>query len=156
VLRVQPGATHRLHVQAADQPIVDEVARRGLHGTQPTVRRALDSTPVSSNTGEDREEGHMHARLSRFAGLDPERIEETTRQFEDESLEALAQQPGFRGITVGVNRRSGKAVTLTLWETEADMRQSAKLADEARQQAVATAKPERDPIVDDYEVLVSR
>jgi heme-degrading monooxygenase HmoA len=98
----------------------------------------------------------MHARLSRFAGLDPERIEETTRQFEDESLEALAQQPGFRGITVGVNRRSGKAVTLTLWETEADMRQSAKLADEARQQAVATAKPERDPIVDDYEVLVSR
>ena len=98
----------------------------------------------------------MHARLSRFAGLDPERIEETTRQFEDESLEALAQQPGFRGITVGVNRRSGKAVTLTLWETEADMRQSAKLADEARKQAVATAKPERDPIVDDYEVLVSR
>jgi heme-degrading monooxygenase HmoA len=98
----------------------------------------------------------MHARLSRFAGLDPERIEETTRQFEDESLEALAQQPGFRGITVGVNRRSGKAVTLTLWETEADMRQSAKLADEAREQAVATAKPERDPIVDDYEVLVSR
>jgi heme-degrading monooxygenase HmoA len=98
----------------------------------------------------------MHARLSRFAGLDPERIEETTQQFEDESLEALAQQPGFRGITVGVNRRSGKAVTLTLWETEADMRQSAKLADEAREQAVATAKPERDPIVDDYEVLVSR
>ena len=98
----------------------------------------------------------MHARLSRFAGLDPERIEETARQFEAESLEALAQQPGFRGITVGVNRRSGKAVTLTLWETEADMRQSAKLADEAREQAVATAKPERDPIVDDYEVLVSR
>jgi len=103
-----------------------------------------------------REEGHMHARLSRFAGLDPERIEETTRQFEDEMLDALAQQPGFRGITVGVNRRSGKAVALTLWETEADMRRSAELADEAREQAVATAKPERDPIVDDYEVIVSR
>ena len=98
----------------------------------------------------------MHARLSRFAGLDPERIEETARQFEDETLEALAQQPGFRGITVGVNRRSGKAVALTLWETEADMRQSEKLADEAREQAVATAKPDRDPIVDDYEVIVSR
>ena len=87
----------------------------------------------------------MHARLSRFAGLDPERIEETTRQFEAESLDALAQQPGFRGITVGVNRRSGKAVAFTLWETEADMRQSEKLADEAREQAVATAKPARDP-----------
>jgi heme-degrading monooxygenase HmoA len=98
----------------------------------------------------------MHARLSRFAGLDPERIEETTRQFEAGTLDALAQQPGFRGITVGVNRRSGKAVAVTLWETEADMRQSEKLADEAREQAVATAKPDRDPIVDDYEVIVSR
>ena len=98
----------------------------------------------------------MHARLSRFAGLDPERIEETAQQFEDETLEALAQQPGFRGITVGVNRKSGKAVAFTLWETEADMRQSEKLADEAREQAVATAKPARDPIVDDYEVIVSR
>jgi heme-degrading monooxygenase HmoA len=98
----------------------------------------------------------MHARLSRFAGLDPERIEETARQFEAESLEALAQQPGFRGITVGVNRRSGKAVAFTLWETEADMRQSEKLADEAREQAVATAKPARDPIVDDYEVIVTK
>ena len=98
----------------------------------------------------------MHARLSRFAGLDPERIEETARQFEDESLEALAQQPGFRGITVGVNRKSGKAVAFTLWETEADMRESEKLADQAREQAVATAKPARDPIVDDYEVIVTK
>jgi len=50
----------------------------------------------------------MHARLSRFAGLDPERIEETAQQFEDETLEALAQQPGFRGITVGVNARAAR------------------------------------------------
>jgi hypothetical protein len=34
---VQPGAPHRLHVQAADEPIVDEVARRGLHAAQPTA-----------------------------------------------------------------------------------------------------------------------
>jgi hypothetical protein len=47
-------------------------------------------------------------------------------------------------------------VAFTLWETEADMRQSEKLADEAREQAVATAKPARDPIVDDYEVIVSK
>ena len=98
----------------------------------------------------------MYARLSRFAGLDPERIEETARQFEAESLAALEQQTGFRGITVGVNRRSGKAVAFTVWETEADLRQSEKLADEAREQAVATARPARDPIVDDYEVIVTK
>jgi heme-degrading monooxygenase HmoA len=98
----------------------------------------------------------MHARLSRFAGLDPERTEETVAQFRDESLGALEQQPGFRGITVGVDVKSGKAVAITLWETEADMRQSEKLADEARAQAVSTGKPSRDPVVDHYEVLISR
>lgn len=98
----------------------------------------------------------MHARLSRFAGLDHERIEETVAQFRDESLEAIEQQPGFRGITVGVDVKSGKAVALTLWETEGDMRQSERLADEARAQAVDTAKPSRDPVVDHYEVILSR
>jgi heme-degrading monooxygenase HmoA len=98
----------------------------------------------------------MYVRLSRFAGLDPERIEETKRQFEEQALGQLEQQPGFRGITVGVNYKSGKAVAVTLWETERDLRQSEKLADEARAQAVSTAKPSRDPIVDDYEVIVSR
>jgi heme-degrading monooxygenase HmoA len=98
----------------------------------------------------------MHVRLSRFAGLDPERVEETVRQFQDESLHALEQQPGFRGITAGVNVESGKAIALTLWETEADMTQSEKVASDAREQAVATAGPSREPIVDHYEVVVQR
>jgi heme-degrading monooxygenase HmoA len=98
----------------------------------------------------------MHIRLSRFAGLDPERIEATVRQFEDEALPRLEQQPGFRGITVGVNRQSGQAVAIGLWETEADMSESEKLASEARDQAVATARPSREPIVDHYEVVIHR
>jgi heme-degrading monooxygenase HmoA len=98
----------------------------------------------------------MHARLSRFAGLDPERIDATVRQFEEEALPRLEQQPGFRGITVGVNHQGGQAVAIALWETEADMRRSEKLAAEAREQAVATAAPSRTPIVDQYEVVIHR
>jgi hypothetical protein len=98
----------------------------------------------------------MHARLSRFAGLDPERIDATVRQFEEEALPRLEQQPGFRGITVGVNYQGGQAVAIALWETEADMRRSEKLAAEAREQAVATAAPSRTPIVDQYEVVIHR
>jgi heme-degrading monooxygenase HmoA len=98
----------------------------------------------------------MHARLSRFAGLDPERMDATVRQFEEEALPRLEQQPGFRGITVGVNYRGGQAVAIALWETEADMRRSEKLAAEAREQAVATAAPSRTPIVDQYEVVIHR
>jgi hypothetical protein len=98
----------------------------------------------------------MHARLSRFAGLDPERVDATVRQFEEEALPRLEQQPGFRGITVGVNYQGGQAVAIALWDTEADMRRSEKLAAEAREQAVATAGPSRTPIVDHYEVVVHR
>jgi heme-degrading monooxygenase HmoA len=98
----------------------------------------------------------MHARLSRFAGLDPERIDATVRQFEEEALPRLEQQPGFRGITVGVNYQGGQAVAIALWETKADMSRSEKLAAEAREQAVATAAPSRTPIVDHYEVAIHR
>jgi heme-degrading monooxygenase HmoA len=98
----------------------------------------------------------MHARLSRFAGLDSERIDETLRQFQEDALSSLEEQPGFRGITVCVNRRNGQAVVLALWETEADMKQSEKLAVRAREQAVATAGPSREPIVDSYEVILHK
>ena len=79
----------------------------------------------------------MHARLSRFAGLDPERIDEAVRQFEEAGLGELAQLPGFRGITVCVNRKSGQAAAITLWETEGDMKRSEELAIKARERAVA-------------------
>ena len=98
----------------------------------------------------------MHIRLSRFAGLDPERIDETLQQFQEQELPNLEQQKGFGGITVGVNRRSGQAVAVALWETEGDMRESEKVADQARERAVATAKPERDPVVDHYEVIFQK
>jgi heme-degrading monooxygenase HmoA len=96
----------------------------------------------------------VHARLSRFAGLDPERVEETVDQFREQALPQLQQQPGFRGITVGVNRKTGQAVAISVWETEADMTQSEKLATEARERAVETARPSREPIVDHYEIVV--
>ena len=98
----------------------------------------------------------MHARLSRFAGLDPERVEETVQQFEEHALPGLEQQQGFRGIVAGVNEATGQAFTVTLWESEADMKASTGLADQARDEAVATARPAREPIVDQYKVVVHR
>jgi hypothetical protein len=98
----------------------------------------------------------MHARLTRFVGLGPERIEATIQEFEERSLPQLEQQAGFQGITVGVNHRSGQAVAIALWESEGHMMQSEELAGEAREQAVATGGPDRPPIVDHFEVLIHR
>jgi heme-degrading monooxygenase HmoA len=98
----------------------------------------------------------MHARLSRFAGLPPERIDQTIAEFEEQALPGLEQQSGFKGIVVLVDRSSGKAAAMTFWETEADLRASDKAADQARRQAVETAQPEREPIVDRFEVVLQK
>lgn len=98
----------------------------------------------------------MYARLSRFAGLPPERMDETIRQFEEGQLPQIEQMDGFKGVVVGVDRTEGKAVAVTFWETPQSLRMSDKLAEEARQAAMASAQPSREPIVDRYEVIIQK
>ncbi len=96
----------------------------------------------------------MHARLSRWAGLPPERLTQTVTEFEQESLPVLEQQPGFGGVVVMVDENAGKAAVITFWETRDQMRATDKLAEEMRARAEATAQAQRDPVVDHYEILL--
>jgi heme-degrading monooxygenase HmoA len=96
----------------------------------------------------------MYARMSRFAGLPPERIEETIREFQEGQLQALSQQPGYKGVLIGIDRAEGKSVAITFWESAENLRSTDRLADQARRQALESAKPSREPIVDRYEVVV--
>jgi heme-degrading monooxygenase HmoA len=98
----------------------------------------------------------MHARLSRFAGLPPERLDQTVDEFRERQLPELERQPGYRGVVVMLNRSTGQAAALSFWESEADLRASDSLADRAREAAIATAQPEREPVVDRYEVVLRR
>jgi heme-degrading monooxygenase HmoA len=98
----------------------------------------------------------MWARLSRFAGLPPERIDQAIREFQEQQLPTFEQLPGFEGVAVMVDRSAGKAAAITYWASREALKQSDKLADRARDQAVQTAQPERDPIVDRYEVVLER
>lgn len=98
----------------------------------------------------------MYARMSRFAGLPAERIDETVREFQQGQLPVLEQQPGFKGCVVMVDRGEGKAAAMTYWDTLEDLRTTDKLADQAREAAMATAQPARDPIVDRYEVVLQK
>jgi heme-degrading monooxygenase HmoA len=98
----------------------------------------------------------MYARLSRFAGLPPERIEETVREFEEQYLPALENSAGFQGIFVGVDRGSGKAAAVTFWESREALEQSDRAADQARDAALERTEPAREPIVDRYEVVLQR
>jgi len=98
----------------------------------------------------------MYARVSRFAGLPPERIDPILTEFQDEQLPAIEQQPGFKGAVVMVDRAEGKATAITYWETMEDLRATDKLAAAARDAAVETAGPVREPIVERFEVLLER
>jgi heme-degrading monooxygenase HmoA len=95
----------------------------------------------------------MYARLSRFAGLPPERIDETIRGFEEGQLKQLEKQPGYKGVLIGIDRTEGKAVAMTFWESAENLRATDRLAAQARQEAMDAVKPSREPIIDRYEIV---
>lgn len=59
----------------------------------------------------------MFARLSTFEG-DPERVEEFRRAAVEQVLPMLRRLDGFHGASVLADRRSGKVLAVTLWESE--------------------------------------
>ena len=98
----------------------------------------------------------MHARLSRWAGLPPERLHETVQEFEQQSLPVLEQQQGFGGVMVMLDEGTGKAAAVTFWHTLDDLRATEKMAEEMRTRAETTAQAQREPVVDHYEVVFEK
>jgi heme-degrading monooxygenase HmoA len=98
----------------------------------------------------------MHARLSRWAGLPPERLHQTVSEFEEQSLPLLEQQSGFTGVVVMVDEGAGKAAAVTFWESMDALKATEKMAREIRARAEQTAQAEREPIVDHYEVVLRK
>jgi heme-degrading monooxygenase HmoA len=98
----------------------------------------------------------MYARMSRFAGLPPERIEPTLNEFESQQLPLIEQEPGYKGVLVMVDRAQGKAVALTFWESEEDMKTSERAGQTARSQAMETGGPDREPVVERHEIVLQK
>jgi heme-degrading monooxygenase HmoA len=98
----------------------------------------------------------MWARLTRFVGLGPERIEQAVQEFEQQQLPAIEQQEGFAGVYVMVDVRGGLAAALTLWESQDALKASDQLADQARDAAIETAGPDRPPLIDRYEIVLNK
>ena len=72
----------------------------------------------------------MFARVATYSG-DPD---ELVRGF-DRSLEELARLEGFSHAYFGVDRSGGRAMSITLWETEAALEGSADSAQRLRSEA---------------------
>ncbi|MEV4917364.1 hypothetical protein AB0K47_11195 [Streptomyces tirandamycinicus] len=92
----------------------------------------------------------MFARLSRYEGS-PVPPEGDLSAHAETIVQQVRGLPGFLGVYWLVDRATGKAVSLTLWEDEDTMRASEEKADRIR---VDTARREGQRIVsvDRYEV----
>ena len=62
----------------------------------------------------------MYARLI-TSQYQLDKLDEGLQLYRESILPELKKQPGFKGVMGMVDRSKGKAIALTLWESEADL-----------------------------------
>lgn len=61
----------------------------------------------------------MFARLT-IVQVTPDAIDETTKIYEESVVSAAKSQNGYKGAYMLVDRKTGKGVSITLWNSEED------------------------------------
>ena len=92
----------------------------------------------------------MYARVN-SGQVHPDKVEEVTRIYQESIIPVTQQAPGFKGMLFLGDRTTGKGVTITLWETEADMQASSGMRQE--QAAKLASFLVGVPSVETYEVF---
>ena len=62
----------------------------------------------------------MHARVVTVQ-IQPGKIDEAIRIYRDSVMPAVKEQKGFKGATLLTDSSTGKGISVTLWETQADL-----------------------------------
>lgn len=94
----------------------------------------------------------MHARVSTFQGPLDQTVK-GIRVAREQILPAARLQEGFRGLYILFDRESGRSLSITLWETEEDLRASEEAAQRARSES-AERSGEEIVGVERYEVAL--
>ncbi len=92
----------------------------------------------------------MYARISTLEGS-PEHIDEGLRQLRENGLPQLNQQEGFKGMVALADRKTGKTLGITFWESEEALKASEEAGEKVRKDA-AEAMSETIAAVERYEV----
>ena len=79
----------------------------------------------------------MFARVTTLQGSG-QSLDQARTAVQQQVLPAVRNMEGFRGLLSLSDPSSGKAITLTLWESEAAMRQSEEAANQLRATTAAT------------------
>lgn len=91
----------------------------------------------------------MFARVSRYQGM-PDKAEEIARWPVPREVLELS---GYKGVYALLDRKSGKVMTITLWETEKAMQDSVEVAKRVRAEFAKTAGATEPPSVETYEIV---
>lgn len=83
----------------------------------------------------------MFARVSTFQGL-PATINESIKFATEKSIPAARSIPGFKGVYFLADRSSGKMLAVTLWESEAALKESEEEANRIRSEGAAATSEE--------------
>lgn len=97
----------------------------------------------------------MYARVT-TTQFSPYRLEEAISVIRDSTVPAAQQQNGFKGYLLLVDRSTGKGITITLWEEEADRECTGPNSDYYRQEIGKVVPLLTDaPFVEDLEIVIS-
>jgi heme-degrading monooxygenase HmoA len=94
----------------------------------------------------------MHARAS-FYELPPGGDADAAVSGFDQSADAVQQLDGNQGLMLLIDRDSGKAISLTLWDSEDSLRSSSEQANTLRERAAGAGGLSIDA-VENYEVVM--
>ena len=96
----------------------------------------------------------MYARVT-TTQFSPYRLEEAVGILRENTLPAAQKQTGFKGYIMLVDRSSGKGITITLWEEEADRQITGPNSDYYRQE-IGKVVPflTEAPSVEDFEIVI--
>lgn len=95
----------------------------------------------------------MHARVTTIE-MDPDRIDDSVQQVESKDVPEFKKIDGFRGFTMFVDRAGGKAIGISYWDSEEQMKASEDEVKDARTRAAETGGAKGDPQVERFEVAI--
>ena len=94
----------------------------------------------------------MHARVSTITGS-PDQAEAGISDFKENVSPWIKENGGHGGILL-IDRETGKAIAITLWNDEDALRRSEEAASEHRQRVTDEMQGSQAPTVERYEVAV--
>ena len=95
----------------------------------------------------------MHATVTTLE-LDPDRLDETVAQLEEEDLPTFKSIDGFRGFTLLLDRKSGKVVATSYWATQEHMQASEEAVKPSRERATETGNARGEAEIERFEVAL--